>query len=105
VALHIYGNEKEWARVRKDCCLKLDSRRDFYAQLMPWIDVDSLYKQIAYFEDGFAPRAHWMSLPEVGFLVATKYNVVLVSYGFVCGITCLPGIVPDGGDLREAQLY
>ncbi|GAA0167208.1 hypothetical protein LIER_22191 [Lithospermum erythrorhizon] len=42
-----------------------------------------------------APIDKWMSLPELGHIIATAYNIVFVSYGIHVGYTFLPIIVDD----------
>ncbi|GAA0160451.1 hypothetical protein LIER_17001 [Lithospermum erythrorhizon] len=92
----MYGNKNELARVQKGCDIELQKRRDFYHRLMPWMDLDRFYKQMTYFGDGNALQVHWMSLSKVGQSFVVRYNVVLVSYGSLGGITCISIIVPDG---------
>ncbi|GAA0152966.1 hypothetical protein LIER_11317 [Lithospermum erythrorhizon] len=96
VALHIYGNENEWDRVRKECCMKLYQHKELYQEIMPYDDLDVLFRKIAFFGVDNAPLFNWMTLSEVGHIIATRYNVVLFSYGRTGGLTCLPVIVLAG---------
>ncbi|GAA0176394.1 hypothetical protein LIER_29397 [Lithospermum erythrorhizon] len=55
VALHIYGNENESARVRKECCMELHQCKDFYQKIMPYEDLNVSFLKIALFDADDAP--------------------------------------------------
>lgn len=95
VALAIYGDENDWPTVRRDCCRSLTTHRTIYERVIPWVSFEELHRRLAHFH-GSCSEDHWMSLPEVGHIVATCYNVVFLSYSNSGAVTCFPVTDPDG---------
>ncbi|GAA0145709.1 hypothetical protein LIER_05843 [Lithospermum erythrorhizon] len=96
VALQVYDNEKEWSKVRSECILELTQHPALYDRILVGVDVHTLIHKISHFGDGRVPEFNWMSLPELGHFIVTRFNVVFVSYGLHGGIICLPAAVKPG---------
>ena len=96
VALYVYGDQELWPKVRSECCQELLKHQDLYQAVISYVPTDEVFDKIAWYGPDFAPKVHWLSLPTIGHIIATCYNVVLVSYSYHGACTCLPVIVPDG---------
>lgn len=95
VALHVYGDENEWTRVRNECFIELRSRPALYDKVIP-SDTTQLANKIAHWTDGYCSPYHWFEMPDIGHIVSTRYNIVVVSYGSHGAITTFPVIVEPG---------
>lgn len=80
VAHQIYGSEDQWRRVRNEAYDFIEGRLDFWMKV--WnknIDqVWSKLQKIGYCESPCSVE-YWMSLDEMGPVIATLYNIVLVA--------------------------
>lgn len=71
-------SEHSWRYIRFSLIRELQSFRTMYTQLYGSdMRVDELL-HILYCFDDIASCKHWMTLPNMGHLIASKYNVVLV---------------------------
>lgn len=96
VAAQIYGNEDMWAQVRTDCYNEVHARQDLYQRVLTWINVNELLRKIACYVRPIMDMTYWMDLPELGHIIATRYNVAFISYSASGGNLCLPVTVPAG---------
>ena len=70
--------ENGWGTVRQDLVHELQTFHDEYVQLYGSIDcVAELVYSLSCL-DYFAPYDRWMTLPDMGHLIASRYNIVLV---------------------------
>ena len=70
--------EDKWLQVRKDLIRELISHKEDYNKLYGSSDrVDELLCILSYFDN---PPSHdyWMTMPNIGHIIASQYNVVLV---------------------------
>ena len=82
--------EDGWGTVRQDLVHELQTFHDEYVQLYGSIDrVAELGYSLSYF-DSFAPYDRWMTLPDMGHLIASRYNIVLVHLSIKQCLTYLP---------------
>ena len=82
--------EDGWATVRHDLVRELHTFHDEYVQLYGSIDrVAELVYSLSWF-DSFAPYDRWMTLPDMGHLIASRYNIVLVHLSIRQCLTYLP---------------
>ena len=95
VALQIYGDEESWGRVRSECYTEVRDHQELYERVLSWIPVSELLCKLAWYEP-WVPEYYWMTLPEVGHIIATRYNVAFISYGSSGGNLCLPVTVRAG---------
>ncbi|XP_052179871.1 uncharacterized protein LOC127793130 [Diospyros lotus] len=83
-------SEHNWRDIRFSLIGELQSFRAMYTQIYgSEMRVDELL-HILYCFDNIAPCEHWMTLPDMGHLVASKYNVVLVHLSRIQCLTYLP---------------
>ncbi|XP_070662492.1 uncharacterized protein [Malus domestica] len=66
-------------------------------------------RALDYFEDGFAPEYSWLTMPDMGHIIATCYNVVLIHLSMTQCITFLPYSLQSSSqsgdtDLREVAI-
>ena len=82
--------EDGWGTVRQDLVRELHTFHDEYVQLYGSIDrVAELVYSLSCF-DSFAPYDRWMTLPDMGHLIASRYNIVLVHLSIRQCLTYLP---------------
>ncbi|KAK9927751.1 hypothetical protein M0R45_024920 [Rubus argutus] len=86
-----YGNEHGWFKVRKDLINELKFNKVHYAQLYRSDQrVDELLHALDYFDSTCVYKEHWMTMPDMGHIVASCYNVVLMHLSSVQNLTFLP---------------
>ncbi|XP_057806170.1 PKS-NRPS hybrid synthetase cheA-like [Salvia miltiorrhiza] len=79
-----------WLKVREDLVEELCHHRSYYTKFYGSGElVAQLLKALSYFTIP-APYENWMSLPDMGHLVATRYNVVFISISKQQSCTYLP---------------
>eukprot|EP00268_Persea_americana_P034804 TRINITY_DN3440_c2_g1_i6.p1 TRINITY_DN3440_c2_g1~~TRINITY_DN3440_c2_g1_i6.p1 ORF type:complete len:952 (-),score=86.58 TRINITY_DN3440_c2_g1_i6:87-2942(-) len=82
--------EDEWPQVRKDLLIELHAHVDHYRQLYgTQLRVDELIHTLSYLED-CPPHDRWMTMPEMGHLISSHYNVVLYHLSTEQCLTFLP---------------
>lgn len=84
--------EDGWLQVRKDLLQELHAHAhiDHYKSLFGGQErVDDLTTTLAYFESNVA-YSHWMTMPDMGHLISSFYNVVLFHLSSQQCLTFLP---------------
>ena len=82
--------EDGWLRVRKDLLLELQCHSEHYSALYAVEGrIDELTHTLSYFED-CPPYDRWMTMPDMGHLIASCYNVVLYHLSLQQCLTFLP---------------
>ncbi|XP_028086371.1 uncharacterized protein LOC114287276 [Camellia sinensis] len=82
--------ENDWVQVRRDLLLELNNYRDEYVVLYRLHErVEELTYILSYFEDS-AGFDRWMTMPDMGHLIASFYNVVLYHLSLQQCLTFLP---------------
>ncbi|XP_028118211.1 uncharacterized protein LOC114315791 [Camellia sinensis] len=82
--------ENDWVQVRRDLLLELNNHKDEYVVLYGSHErVEELTHILSYFEDspGFD---RWMTMPDMGHLIASFYSVVLYHLSLQQCLTFLP---------------
>ncbi|CAK8573991.1 unnamed protein product [Lathyrus sativus] len=83
-SLHGYG-EDGWPMVRPDLGLEIihNERSSLYVNL--FTDQLAVVRE-SLMIDAFGPQPphKWLTLPDIGYVIANRYNVVLVCLGFEC---------------------
>ncbi|XP_052210141.1 uncharacterized protein LOC127813254 [Diospyros lotus] len=83
-------SEQNWGDIRLNLIEELHVFRAEYSQLYGSnMRVDELMHALSCFES-VAPPQHWMTLPDMGHLIASKYNVVLIHLSRLQCLTYLP---------------
>ncbi|XP_052198258.1 uncharacterized protein LOC127805543 [Diospyros lotus] len=78
IAAFLGMSEQNWGDIRLNLIEELHVFRAEYSQLYGSnMRVDELMHALSCFES-VAPPQHWMTLPDMGHLIASKYNVVLI---------------------------
>ncbi|KAJ0744143.1 putative OTU domain, FHY3/FAR1 family protein [Helianthus annuus] len=70
-----YG-EDEWLFIRRSLMEELLEFRNKYTKAFLGSFKD-VFTSLAWSGSGFAPEKHWMIMPEAGFLIANKFNVIV----------------------------
>ena len=71
--------EDSWSRVRCDLMYEQSHHTELYRSVfIEHFRTDAVMGVLGFFED-VAPPEHWFTLPEMGYLVATAYNVCFVA--------------------------
>ncbi|GAA0176273.1 hypothetical protein LIER_29293 [Lithospermum erythrorhizon] len=78
IARNFYEDQERWMQVRKDLYLDVDSRPGLYEKaLIGFKSTRELCNSLSHWSADHAPVDKWMS-PDMGFVIATRYNKVLV---------------------------
>lgn len=106
VALALGLGEDAWRKVRIDLFHSLRSLSILYESIFGRSRVAELKHSIEYFEEPLiAPKDYWMDMPEMGYVIATCYGVVVTHVSRSLCLTCLPfSVHPDileGSEIRE----
>ncbi|XP_060960635.1 uncharacterized protein LOC133031210 [Cannabis sativa] len=82
--------EDSWMQVRKDLKSELVSHRNDYNLLYGCPDrVDELLHILSYFKS-YPSFKYWMTMPDMGHIIASRYNVVLVHLSIQQCLTFFP---------------
>ena len=86
VANLIVLGEDNWIQVRRDLIDELQNYFDDYTQIFKYAcRLDEILESLSYFEIN-PSNDFWMTFLKVGYLIASKYNFVLV---FLSQLQCL----------------
>lgn len=89
VAAQLGMGEESWALVRQDLIRELQQWQDNYAKLFGSNDrVAELRKSL--YVGKQASVASWMTIPDMGYVIASRYNVVLVTLSLQECMTFFP---------------
>lgn len=93
-----------WKQVRKDMLNELISHRPLYDWLFCEVGrYKELVNIIDYFEDANAGVDKWMTIPDMGHIIASCYNVVLMTLSSNLCLTFLPlRSLPEPTALRKS---
>lgn len=81
--------EDSWPLIRHECLEELQEWREDYARMFGGEDyVQNLIQSL--YVDGYATRDKWMTLPAMGYVIASKYNITLVSLSVDMPMTFFP---------------
>lgn len=95
-ALLGYG-ESRWSQVRKELTEELQENQNLYDRVFVQEGRSTtLLNSLMHEDDEFAPMEKWMSMPDIGYVIATKYNIVVfnISERLMLTIPPLKGKVP-----------
>ena len=90
IAVLLGMSEHNWRDIRINLIGELHTFCNEYTELYESaMRVNELIYTLSYFEC-VAHRQHWMTLPDMGHLIASKYNVILVHLSRMQCLTYLP---------------
>ncbi|KAK7393758.1 hypothetical protein VNO78_22322 [Psophocarpus tetragonolobus] len=89
VAAQLGMGEESWALVRQDLIRELQQWQDSYAKLFGSNDRVAQLRQSLYVGKQ-ASMDKWMTIPDMGYVIASRYNVVLVSLSLKESMTFFP---------------
>ncbi|XP_028088466.1 uncharacterized protein LOC114289028 [Camellia sinensis] len=90
IAASIGHTEDDWAQVRHDLLGELHTHKEEYITLYGSYErFEELTSILSYFEDS-PGYSHWMTMPDMGHLVASCYNLVLYHLSLQQCLTFLP---------------
>ncbi|KAJ0009922.1 hypothetical protein Pint_33440 [Pistacia integerrima] len=82
--------EDNWAQVRKDLMDELQSHNDYYTRLYGNTDrVQKLIRSLSCFQSN-PGNDHWMTMPDTGHIIASRYNIVVLHISQQQCFTFLP---------------
>ncbi|KAH7859992.1 hypothetical protein Vadar_007958 [Vaccinium darrowii] len=71
--------ENDWRKCRNVLLMKLNEHLDLYKNVSSEKGgAEQLHHRLTYFDDFSAPKYTWMTMPNMGHLIASTYNVMLV---------------------------
>ncbi|XP_058769876.1 PKS-NRPS hybrid synthetase cheA-like [Vicia villosa] len=76
-------SEDGWAMVRRDLDMELREKKDLYERLFG-LSLSEVRNGLLIDHVGFQPPEKWLTLPEMGYLIANRYNIILVLLGNPC---------------------
>lgn len=100
VADQLGFTEESWGRIRGALLHELTTNQELYNNV--FIEhgrVEEVLQILDYYKEP-APKEHWFCLPEMGHLVASAFNVALVSLDLQISMTYLPLRTPIPSDPR-----
>ncbi|MBW0498631.1 hypothetical protein O181_038346 [Austropuccinia psidii MF-1] len=85
VSHYIYKTQDQWSDVRGDLDEEIQKNKDLYEAMDTLIpSVSSYLDRIEWYEDvGQAPKSKWMSIPDMGYPIANKYQRPVFFYSTV----------------------
>ncbi|CAL8115106.1 unnamed protein product [Prunus armeniaca] len=101
IATSMGFGHNEWCRVRKELLQQLHNMSSVFKKcIREHKRCNKIELALNYFGDGFAPFFCWMTMPDMGHIIATCYNVVLIILSMRQCLTFLPFSVQS----RETKL-
>ncbi|KAL2934699.1 Bifunctional enzyme NanE/NanK [Bienertia sinuspersici] len=92
----IYGDDHRWPIIRKELGMEIKKRYELFSDALGSVaNANKTLTSLSHFS-GMAPRSKWMSLFDMGSVITTKYNIVVVSYSIHQFMTFFPLIVDEG---------
>ncbi|XP_071694926.1 uncharacterized protein [Rutidosis leptorrhynchoides] len=83
-------HENRWPQSRMELLEEIIMHKEIYVNLFGESELFQLYQTINLPQDASAVRKYWMTLPDMDFLIASRYNVVLLCLSNEADTTCLP---------------
>nr|GEX98395.1 hypothetical protein [Tanacetum cinerariifolium] len=83
-------HENEWPTIQYDLMEELRIYYDHYIVMFGAKECDDVKKRLNFFKNEFAPIEKWMNMPEIGFLIASRYNVIFHNITTLGSMTYMP---------------
>ena len=91
IAALLGHGEHSWAQIRIDLLRELQQCHAFYVQLFGTVDrVRQLINSLLIDGINTASPDKWMTIPDMGYIIATRYNIALVHLSTHGCITFFP---------------
>lgn len=84
------GDQAKWVLVRQDLLKELDENFDLYSKVTGGLERVLELRNILSWFLGHAPQEKWMTMPDMGHLIASAYSCVLVHLSKNQCLTFLP---------------
>lgn len=97
IAALLGEGQDSWPKVREAMIHELTSRSHLYTKLYnSKLTYDSILRSLTLAPKEIATREKWFDLPDMGHIVATAFQVILISFSVHGGCTYFPltGAVP-----------
>ncbi|KAL7596923.1 hypothetical protein Lser_V15G30595 [Lactuca serriola] len=82
-------SEDNWRQIRLDLQNELLAHPAEYAQIFDY-DLNTIHHSLNFNGSHFAPTDHWLIMPATSFLIANKYNVIVIFLSKDSPSTCFP---------------
>ncbi|XP_052730471.1 uncharacterized protein LOC108324622 [Vigna angularis] len=97
--------EDSWPIIRNDLYKELSQWRDEYASLVGGYDrLEELRNSLLVQSQSTANRNKWMTLPDIGYAIANRYNVILVCMSSSQNYTIFPLRSTPPSDISQHRL-
>ncbi|XP_052724909.1 protein FAR1-RELATED SEQUENCE 5-like isoform X2 [Vigna angularis] len=97
--------EDSWPVVRNELYKELSSWRDEYASLVGGYDrLEELRTSLLVQSLSAANKSKWMTLPDIGYAIANRYNVILVCLSYSQSYTIFPLRSTPPSDITQHRL-
>ncbi|XP_070681736.1 uncharacterized protein [Malus domestica] len=73
--------------------------------IMDGVRYAEIERALDYFEDGFALEYNWLTMPDMGHIIATCYNVILIHLSMTQCITFLPYSLESSSQSGDTDLH
>ncbi|KAL3624591.1 hypothetical protein CASFOL_031259 [Castilleja foliolosa] len=93
------GNQSKWHEVRSDLLRELQENGLIYGNIYGFNELAKIINNVSWWnqeDEAEAPEINWMTLHDVGFAIANKYNAVVVGLSGKNSTTFLPTRFPEG---------
>ena len=81
-SLHGYSQDG-WAMVRRELDMEIRDKKSLYKKLFE-DRLSEVRSGLMIQSTGIQPKEKWLTLPDMGYLIANRYNVILVHLGNPC---------------------
>ncbi|KAK1258641.1 hypothetical protein QJS04_geneDACA019259 [Acorus gramineus] len=78
VAMFLGMSHEGWREVRNNLLLEIEQRPEEYQLLFYGLDRVEEVKRSLKCQSSYADKEHWMTMPEMGFVIASCYKVIIV---------------------------
>jgi len=77
VAVALGYEEDHWSSIRHELLQELENNREYYSDMLMGA-YGELRQSLDWNGTGFAPKERWMSMPNIGLLIANRFRVIVV---------------------------
>ncbi|XP_071719214.1 uncharacterized protein [Rutidosis leptorrhynchoides] len=87
--IHLGFHENNWPQIRSELLGEIRMHLAIYVDIFGELLLKEIYDRINLPKNTAATDQYWMILPAMGFLIASRYNVVLLFLSDIQDTTCL----------------
>ncbi|XP_014492146.1 uncharacterized protein LOC106754622 [Vigna radiata var. radiata] len=94
--------EEAWPTIRHNLYQELTQWRDEYANLVGSYDrLEELRQSLIIHDRSQVNAKKWMTIPDIGYAIANRYNVILVCLSYIQSFTIFPLRTSPPTDIRQ----